>query len=275
MFSLQNKNALVTGGAMGIGFATAKRLLSEGANVILWDLNQDALQRAYTELSPLGNVLIYSCDVTDKQAVYNTANEVKEKTGGIDILINNAGFAVGGYFLEKEDEVWEKTIDVNFTSLIYTTRAFLPGMYERNAGHIVNISSASSTIGVSQLAVYAGTKWAVHGFTESLRFEALAQGKSGVRFSTIHPSYIRTGLFAGAELGFPAKYIAPLIKSHDVIAKAVVESALKRGRNSPKRPYTVHLNPRLRALLPDSWFQRLLVILGITQSMKNWKGHST
>lgn len=267
-----NNTVLITGGAMGIGLATAKRFLKKGDIVILWDINSTALEKAAAELAPLGKIYSFSCDVTKKDEVYETARKTLEAAGRVDILVNNAGWVIGGNFLARSDEEWEKTIAINFTSLIYTTRAFLPGMYERNRGHVVNISSASSTLGVAGLAVYAGTKWAVHGFTESLRFEAYNAGKTGVKFSTVHPSYIATGLFEGAKLGFPAKYIAPLIKSHDVIAKAIVEDAVGKGRYSPKRPVTVHLNPRLRALLPDSWFQRLIILLGIHNSMKSWKG---
>jgi len=135
----------------------------------------------------------------------------------------------------------------------------------------VNISSASATLGVPSLSMYAATKWAVWGLTESMRFEAWERGKRGVQWSSIHPSYIARGMFEGARLGFPGNLIAPLLKDHDVIAEAIVESALKKGRYSPKRPLTVHLIPRLR-LLPDSWFQALVVILGVTGSMKTWVG---
>ena len=139
---LKDKCAIVTGGAMGIGLATSKRLLMEGAVVTLWDLNKTALEQAKEELSHLEKV---------------------------DILINNAGFVSGGEFLERPDEEWERTIDVNLTAVLYTIRAFLPEMYERNSGCIVNISSAAGTIGVAGLAVYTATKWAVWGLTESLR----------------------------------------------------------------------------------------------------------
>ncbi len=271
MRNLQGKRAVVTGGAMGIGLATTKRLLKEGCIVTIWDLNQKALSEAAEVLAPLGKVFSYVCDVTDKPRVYELAHQARADMGGVDILINNAGFVIGGELLERTDEDWEKTININLTSLVYTTRAFLPGMYEQNEGHVVNLSSASSTLGVPGLAVYTATKWAVWGLTESLRYEAL-NNKKNVRFSSIHPSYIAHGLFAGAKLGFPGNLICPLLKDHDVIAKAIVESALKRGRYSPKRPWTVGLNLRLRGLLPDSWFQKLLSILGIPDSMKGWTG---
>jgi all-trans-retinol dehydrogenase (NAD+) len=100
----------------------------------------------------------------------------------------------------------------------------------------------------------------------------LKNGKSGVKFSTIHPGYIATGMFEGAKLGIPGRWIVPLVKNHDVIAKAIVNDALKKGKYSPKRPSTINLNLRFRALMPDRWFQRFLIIMGVAGSMKTWYG---
>ena len=272
--NLQNKTAVVTGGAMGIGLATARRLVAEGCIVTLWDLNEKALNEAQNELASHGTVYTHRCDVTDKNLVYQLAEKAEQEMGRVDILVNNAGYVSGGDLLDRPDDEWERTIDVNLTALIYTTRAFLPGMYERNSGHVVNISSAAGTIGVPGLAVYAATKWGVWGLTESLRMEAYNRKKDGVKFSTIHPSYIAKGMFEGARLGFPGRLIVPLVKSHDVIAKAIVDSALKKNRFSPKRPRTVNMNLRFRALMPDSWFQHFLMLMGVGGSMKSWYGRT-
>jgi all-trans-retinol dehydrogenase (NAD+) len=271
MKNLTNATAVVTGGAMGIGLATVKRLLKDGSIVTIWDLNSKAIESAKQELQGKGRVYYHQCDVTDKTRVYELAKTAFEEMGSVDILVNNAGFVKEGYFHERPDEDWEKTIDVNLTSFIYTIKAFLPAMYEKNKGHIVNISSAAGTIGVPGLAMYAATKWAVWGLTESLRFEAENLGKCGVKFSSIHPSYIKTGMFEGAKIPFPGSLIVPLVKNHDVIAKAIVEAAIKKGRNSPKRPYTVNLTPRMR-LMPDKWFQWTLKLLKVNHSMNTFKG---
>ncbi len=269
---IKNKCAVVTGGAMGIGLATCKRLLKEGVTLSLWDLNQTALDQVNHELAPLGKIFMHQCDVTQKDRVYELAETAKQEMGQVDILVNNAGYVSGGEFLQRPDADWERTIDVNLTALLYTTRAFLPAMYERNSGHIVNISSAAGTIGVAGLAVYTATKWAVWGLTESLRMEAINNGKTGVKYSSIHPGYIATGMFEGAKLGIPGRWIVPLVKNHDVIAKAIVNDALKRGKYSPKRPSTINLNLRFRALLPDPWFQRFLILMGVEKSMQSWSG---
>ena len=272
--NLRNKTAVVTGGAMGIGLATARRLVAEECVVTLWDLNKKALSEAQKELAARGTVYVHQCDVTNKKLVYQLAKKAIKEMGRVDILVNNAGYVSGGDHLDRPDDEWERTIDVNLTALIYTTRAFLPGMYERDLGHIVNISSAAGTIGVAGLAVYAATKWGVWGLTESLRMEAYNQKKYGVKFSTIHPGYIAKGMFEGARLGFPGRLIVPLVKSHDVIAAAIVDSALKKGRYSPKRPKTVNMNLRFRALMPDSWFQHFLILMGVAGSMKSWYGRT-
>jgi all-trans-retinol dehydrogenase (NAD+) len=273
--NLNGKTAVVTGGAMGIGLATARRLVREHCVVTLWDLNETALREAAAALrSEGGTVFAHTCDVTNRERVSELAQTAVQEMGHVDILINNAGYVQGGDFLQISDEVWHRTIDVNLNALRYTIRAILPGMYARNTGHIVNISSAAGLIGVPGLAVYAASKWAVYGLTESLRLEASAQGKIGVRWSSIHPSYLAHGMFEGARLGTIGNLIVPLIKSHDVIARAIVESALKKGRHSPKRPMTLHLTPRLRAAMPDFVFQHFLAFLGVTESMKAWKGRN-
>ena len=269
---LQYKCAVVTGGALGIGLATCKRLLAEGVKVTIWDIDQAALKTAKKELAKLGKVYFYQCDVTNKRQVQKQVKIAQKEMGRVDILIKNAGYVSGGDLLDHPIEDWEKTIDVNLKALLYTTYAVLPEMYKRDEGHIVNISSAAGTFGVAGLSVYAATKWAVWGLTESLRMEALNNGKSGVKYSTIHPGYIATGMFEGAKLGIPGRWIVPLVKNHDVIAKAIVEDALKKEKLSPKRPRTVNLNLRFRALMPDRWFQRFLILMGVAGSMKAWHG---
>jgi len=269
---LNESCAVVTGGAKGIGLATTKRLLAEGCKVTIWDIDGKAIDDVIAGLNSNGKLFGDVVDVTDKEIVYSAAARAIEQMGKVDVLVNNAGYVMGGDFLDQPDEIWEKTIDINLTSFIYTTRAFLPGMYERNRGHIINISSAAGGLGVPGLSVYAATKWAVWGLTESLRFEAINAGKQGVRYSSIHPSYIKTGLFEGARIPFPGSLLVPLVENHDVIAKAIVESAIKKGRYSPKRPVTVNLTARTRALLPDFLFQKVLMLLKIPQSMKTWHG---
>ena len=119
--NLKNKLVLITGGAKGIGLATAQRILNEGGKVILWDFKEDDLNTTVNNFKEQGfDVFSQICDVTNKEQVYNNANIIKEKFGGIDILINNAGTVYTGYMLDRSDEELENLINVNFTSMIYT-----------------------------------------------------------------------------------------------------------------------------------------------------------
>lgn len=270
---LKGKAAIITGGAMGIGLATSKLLVDEGCTITIWDINLSELEKSKKELELAGGkVFAYQCDVTDKNRVYELAKQAEKDMGKVDILINNAGYVKGGELIDQPDEVWERTIQINLTAMIYTIKAVLPLMYQRNSGHIVNISSASGLLGVANLSVYAATKWAVWGLTESMRFEAWNNGKKGVKWSSIHPSYLAKGLFEGAKLGFLGNLIVPLVKSHDVIAHAIVNSALKREKYLVLRPRSLRLTTLLRGILPDFLFQKLMIVMGVHKSMESWKG---
>lgn len=273
MMNISGCKAVVTGGAMGIGLATARRLIARGVRVDLWDIDASGLEQAKHELLQTGgNVETHRIDVTEAAAVYAGAAESVRASGPVDILINNAGYVRGGNFLDQPDEIWVRTVDVNLNALLYTIRAFLPGMYERDRGHIVNLSSAAGMLGVGGLSVYAATKWGVWGLTESMRFESWTAGKRGVRWSSIHPFYLAEGMFRGAKLNALGSLLIPVVKSHDVIARAIVEDALIKGKYAPKRPVTLNLTLRLRGLLPDSLFQRVLVLFGVHKSMKSFQG---
>ena len=272
--NLKNKLVLITGGAKGIGLATAQRILNEGGKVILWDFNEDDLNKTVNNFKEKGfDVFSQICDVTNKEQVYSNANIIKEKFGSLDILINNAGTVYTGYMLDRSDEELENLINVNFTSMIYTIRAFMPGMLDKNSGHIINISSASSMTGAPKLAVYAATKWAVAGLTESLRLEVQKMGKSGVRFSSIHPNFLKKGLFEGTKLNFLGQLLAPGVKSHDAVAKVIVNRAIKLGFHSPKVPWIMNQVVLLRALLPSSLLIKVSSLYGLYDMMDDYKGY--
>jgi len=219
------------------------------------------------------DVFFQICDVTNKEQVYQNAEIIKEKFGSIDILINNAGTVYTGYMLDRTDEELENLINVNFTSMIYTIRAFMPGMLEKNFGHIINISSASSLTGAPKLAVYAATKWAVAGLTESLRLEVKKMGKYGVKFSSVHPNFLKKGLFEGTKLNFLGQLLAPGVKSHDQVAKVIVNRAIKLGFHSPKVPWIMNQMVLFRALLPSSLLIKLSSFYGLYNMMDDYKGY--
>jgi all-trans-retinol dehydrogenase (NAD+) len=210
MYALREKTAVVTGGAAGIGLETCRRLVKAGCVVTLWDVNAAGLARARKELSRGGaRVFAYRCDVTKRARVSQLARRAVKDMGRVDILVNNAGILVPGGFLDQAVEKWEKTVDVNFVALLHTIRAFLPDMHARNEGRIVNVSSAAGLLGVPGIAVYGATKWAVFGLTEALRHESWNAGKRGVMWASIHPMYVKEGIFAGARLPGLGGLISP------------------------------------------------------------------
>lgn len=273
MFDLKEKTAVVTGGAAGIGLETCRRLVKAGCTVTLWDVDAAGLGKARRELSRGGaRVFAYRCDVSRGPRVAALARRAVKDMGRVDILVNNAGILVPGDFMDQPVEKWQKTVDVNLVALLHTIHAFLPGMHARNAGAIVNVSSAAGLLGVPGIAVYGATKWAVFGLTEALRHESWNAGKRGVKWASIHPMYVREGIFAGARLPGLSGLFFPQVRSHDEVAKAIVEYALKRGRFAPIRPRMVRTTLVLRGLLSGGGFFRAVRLFGVHHSMDSWVG---
>lgn len=270
MIKLEGQVAIVTGAARGIGLATARRLVAAGCPVAIWDLDNDALQEAVADEPRL---FAQQVDVTRGEQVQAALSEIEEKLGPVDILVNNAGIFKPGTFLDRPVADWDLTLSVNLDAVVQVTYAVLPGMYERNRGHIVTISSAAGLLGVPGMAVYSASKWGVLGFTESLRHE-VRNHRSAIRVSSVHPMYLTTGLFAGAKLTGIGALIVPQVKNHDAIARAVVESALRRGRWMVRRPRTVRLTTLLRGLLPYRLFLAATRLFGVHASMRTWRGES-
>lgn len=275
MTDLRRKKAIVTGGAMGIGLATVKRLVQAGCTVTVWDFDQKALDAAEKELGALGKeVYCHLCDITDERRVNELARQAEKEMGQVDILINNAGCVVAGEFCSHTPAEWERETRVNLIAMYYTIYAFLPGMYARNAGHIVNISSGAGLTGMPDLAVYCATKWAVYGLTESLRLEALRDRKFGVRFSSVHPGILKHGMFEGSKFNLLGEILIPRVNTHDDIAALIVEKALKRNRTMVMKPWSLHVGPVIRAFLPDIVLNWLLLIAGAGRCMSGWTGRA-
>ncbi len=274
MVQLQGKKAIVTGGAMGIGLATARRLLAEGCDVTIWDINESALNDARKELATVSDGRVFACqaDVSDRKRVESLVEEARRDMGRIDILINNAAFVRAGFFCERPVEDAVRQMDVNVNSLFYTIHAVLPEMLARDAGHIVNVASGVSFVSTPGLAAYVTSKWATWGLTDVLRLEALAMGKKGVRFTSVHPGNILTGMFEGFKLNRWGALIAPPVKDHDVIARAIVESGLKRGQQVVARPRSLKIGLVLRGIMPGRVNNRLALLLGAGQCVSEYKG---
>jgi len=166
-FDLNNRTAIITGGAQGFGFDIAKRFLNSGANVILWDNDKKQLEKANKEINN-SNLSHYVVDVSNFEQVEETVNKII-KTKKIDILINNAGITgptetLWNYSLDE----WKKIIDINLFGTFYCCKYIVPNMIENNYGRIVNISSVSGKDGNANASAYSSAKAAVIGLTKSL-----------------------------------------------------------------------------------------------------------
>ena len=189
---LQGKVALVTGVSSGIGEAIALALAAEGAQVALAARRIERLEALAQRIAESGGAArALTCDVADEQQVRQAAQQVQDKWGRLDILINNAGVAVLGPILGADTEEWRRAFNLNVLGLMYATHAALPLMKAQGGGHIINISSTASRVAPSGMAVYCATKWAVNAFSESLRQEALAYK---VRVTVIEPGMVTTEL---------------------------------------------------------------------------------
>jgi 3-oxoacyl-[acyl-carrier protein] reductase len=209
MESLKGKNALVTGAGKGIGRAVAIALAKEGANVALLARTASDLEKVASEIKPLGvKVSVATADITDMNSVNSAVEKIKKDLGGIDILINNAGTASFGKFLELEPAAWENIIRVNLMGVYYATRAVLPDMIERKTGDIINISSTAGQRGAAATSAYSASKFALIGLTESLMQEVR---KHNIRVSALTPSTVATDLAVELKLtdGNPERVMQP------------------------------------------------------------------
>ena len=222
----------VTGGGRGIGLATARALADRGARVAVGDLDDGMAAQAPAELGvPL--------DVTSRESFSAFLDTVEDRIGPVDVLVNNAGVMHVGPFLEEDDAWTRRQLDVNVYGVILGCKLALPAMIARRSGHVVNVASAAAKLGVPREAVYASTKHAVLGLSESLRAELRG---TGVELSVVMPGLVRTELAAGTLKGSP-------VLEPDAVAHAIV-GAIERPRFDVYVPRAYAGLFALSALLP-------------------------
>ena len=172
------RTVLITGAAVGIGRGCALQFARGGANVILVDLNEQALHETEEEVKGITeNVLAYTCDVTDYAAVLNVVEAATRQFGGIDILVNNAAlWRDRALFGEADIALWKKYIDVNIMGTVYCTKAVLDQMTQKGYGRIINVASVAGVYGNVKMAHYSATKGAVIALTKALAKEVAAKG---------------------------------------------------------------------------------------------------
>jgi NAD(P)-dependent dehydrogenase (short-subunit alcohol dehydrogenase family) len=181
----------ITGGARGIGFATATRLIADGAKVAIGDIDEVRLKEAASEL---GITTYIRLDVTDPDSFEAFLNLVEDELGPLDVLVNNAGIMPIGALDAETDQVSRRMIEINVLGVIFGTKLALQRMLPRRSGHVINIASLAGESYVPGAATYCASKHAVKGFTESARRE---YRDSGVHFSQVMPTFTNTELVAG------------------------------------------------------------------------------
>jgi NAD(P)-dependent dehydrogenase (short-subunit alcohol dehydrogenase family) len=191
--AINGKVIVVTGGARGIGYATAKTLHELGGQVAIGDVDEAAVKEAGTDL----DVGFYArLDVTDRQSFTTFLDDVERELGPIDVLVNNAGICPANRFLDEPDDVTHRTIDINLFGVILGTKLAAERMVKRRRGHIINIASVAALNAVPGAATYSATKHAVLGYTDTARLELRG---SGVTLSVVMPTLTNTSMIDGVE----------------------------------------------------------------------------
>lgn len=258
--ALEGARVLITGGTRGIGRLTAAGAAERGATVTIWARDARFGEQVASELG----VRFISVDIVDSDAVAAAVAE----TGPVDVLVNNAGVIAGKPFVDLTEEDIRLTYEVNVLAHYRVTRAFLPGMLQRNRGSVVNIASAAGLIGTTRMTDYSGTKHALVGFTEALRAELRAQ-RSAVRTLAVCPFFIHTGMFDGVQTRFPR--LLPILQPEDVATRTL--DAIERGSAKLVLPWSVNLLPVARAL-PVPVFDAVVDFLGVNHTMDHFTGHT-
>ncbi|CAM4205063.1 SDR family oxidoreductase [Paenibacillus xylanexedens] len=268
--------ALITGTSSGFGMRTAITLAKQGYRVVatMRDLSRREELVKLAEQAGLAERLQYvQLDVTDTESVQKAVGNVIHNNGRIDMLVNNAGFAVGGFIEEVSMEDWRRQMETNLFGLIAVTRAVLPVMREQKQGLIVNLSSVSGLSGFPGYAPYAASKFAVEGFTESLRHE---MSSFGVRVVLVEPGSYRTPIWN--------KGLGEIHRSEDSPYKHKLDAVLRYSKHAsetapdpqevadligriarmraPRLRYALGKGSRVliigKALLPWKWLERII-----------------
>ena len=274
--TVQGANVLITGAAGGMGRMYVERAVAEhAASVTLWDRDAAGLARTVDELGAVSQgrtrLQSYVVDVGDLGAIAKTAQRVRREVGNPDVLVNNAGIVRGNrYFWETDNgEDTRPTMQVNALAPMYITREFIPGMIANayRASRIVNIASAAGTIANPRMAVYAASKAALIGWSDSLRLELEQADHTNVKVTTVTPSYVSTGMFAGAR----GPVLAPVLEPEVVVDR--VWRAMLAGTPIVELPWSVGLSRALRGLLPTRLFDRIVGDgFGVYRSMERFTG---
>lgn len=272
--AVRGATVLVTGAGRGMGELYVRRAVAEGARAVaLWDVDATAIRALAGELAGHGTRLVpVVADVSRLDDVRRAAAETRAAVGSPDVLVNNAGIVHGGVFWEHDPERdIDATMRVNAIGPMQLTREFLPEMLAdtSRAKRILNVASAAGTLANPGMSVYAASKWAVVGWSDSLRLELERQGHDHVRVTTFCPSFVSTGMFAGAR----APLLTPILRPDQAVEAAW--SGMLAGTPIVRTPWTVTLAQALRGVLPTrAWDVVAGRVFGVYRSMDHFTGRA-
>lgn len=256
-YDLSGKTILITGGSRGLGLVMARQLLDAGARVAICARDEAELQRAHTELQQRdGEIYALTCDVTNQTQVEQMIQQVKDRFGTIDILINNAGTDIVGPVENLTMQDYDDLMKLHFWAPLYTTYAVLPEMQQRKAGRIVNVSSIGGKTASPHMVAYCASKFALVGLSEGMRAEL---AKDDIAVTTVCPGFIHTGVVDHAIMkGQNRKEFAwfsigdslPLLSaSAEQVSRATI-AGLRRGAAEVVVPFSTWFSIKLYGLFP-------------------------
>jgi len=276
MKTFTGRTAAITGAGSGIGRALALRLSGLGCHLALADRDAAGLSETAALAGPQVRVTTTELDVADEQAVYGWADAVVAEHGVVDLLVNNAGVALSGTVpgLSLDDYRW--IMDINFWGVVYGTKAFLPHLEESGDGHVVNLSSVFGIAAQPLMSGYNASKYAVRGFTESLRQDLELTG-SRVSATCVHPGGIKTNIARAARMDTSVteatgkstqdaskEFEALFLTTPDRAARTILDGVLRDRRRILIGPDAWAIDSMLR-LLPTA-YQR--IVPGLVQSRR-------
>jgi len=241
---MNNKRILLTGAAGGIGSLLARLLLADGARLCLTDVN-DAGLKTLRESLGTDAVVTVAGDIgnaTDRTCIVNAA---LQHSGGIDILINAAGINPFGVYAEQDDAIIQKTMEVNAIGPMLMTRAVLPTLLEQNSGQIVNIGSTFGSIGFAWFSAYSASKFALRGFSQSLRREL---AETGIEVTYIAPRAVKTAINS-QEVYDMANAVKMNMDEPEVVAQQIM-TAIRRRKKECHLGFPEALFVRINAIFP-------------------------
>lgn len=223
MNKLKGKTVVVTGASSGIGRSTVLDFAKQQVKaIILVSRNKERMSQVSSEIVGKCESMLISCDVSNKSEVTKMANDVLSVYDHVDILVNNAGVGILGKVTDQSIEEIEQVTKTNYLGMVYCTKVFLDSMLRKGSGHIINVASLAASFGIPGLAAYCGSKFAILGFSESLKHELHG---TGVRITVVSPIGVKTNFFRHPSFGNKFENKERFYLDPHAVSKAIIRAS--------------------------------------------------